>query len=202
MTNGVRNKLTPFYLKFFAARTITECEYQAIKLADHTHASSSALSAGEIFTASGTAATLSQISSTRQMRSCTGSSRMSAIEILFMLDIVPFFEKRANTVTANYASYDSSRLFRQDLARAGRISAGNLWRAATTMWFLPRVQYAAGLPHRWRAGGAAAHPCDPALSIRRRQSSRAVPRACEIGRASWRERVEMSGGAVSLKNHR
>ena len=37
MTNGVRNKLTPFYLKFFAARTITECEYQAIKLADHTH---------------------------------------------------------------------------------------------------------------------------------------------------------------------
>jgi len=36
MTNGVRNKLTPFYLKFFAARTITECEYQAIKLADHT----------------------------------------------------------------------------------------------------------------------------------------------------------------------
>jgi len=36
MTNGVRNKLTPLYLKFFAARTITECEYQAIKLADHT----------------------------------------------------------------------------------------------------------------------------------------------------------------------
>jgi|SRR3989338_1785520 len=39
MTNGVRNKLTPFYLKFFAARTITKWEYQAIKLADHTHIS-------------------------------------------------------------------------------------------------------------------------------------------------------------------
>jgi len=38
MANGVRNKLTPFCLKFIAARTITECEYQAIKLADHTHA--------------------------------------------------------------------------------------------------------------------------------------------------------------------
>jgi hypothetical protein len=37
MTNGVRNKLTPFCLKFFVARTITKCEYQAIKLADHTH---------------------------------------------------------------------------------------------------------------------------------------------------------------------
>jgi len=37
MANGVRNKLTPFCLKFIAARTITECEYQAIKLADHTH---------------------------------------------------------------------------------------------------------------------------------------------------------------------
>jgi hypothetical protein len=37
MANGVRNKLTPFCLKYFAARTITECEYQAIKLADHTH---------------------------------------------------------------------------------------------------------------------------------------------------------------------
>ena len=37
MTNGVRSKLTPFYLKFIAARTITKCEYQAIKLADHTH---------------------------------------------------------------------------------------------------------------------------------------------------------------------
>src|SRR3989338_6843586 len=36
MTNGVRSKLTPFYLKFIAARTITKCEYQAIKLADHT----------------------------------------------------------------------------------------------------------------------------------------------------------------------
>jgi len=36
MANGVRNKLTPFCLKFIAARTITECEYQAIKLADHT----------------------------------------------------------------------------------------------------------------------------------------------------------------------
>jgi hypothetical protein len=36
MANGVRNKLTPFCLKYFAARTITECEYQAIKLADHT----------------------------------------------------------------------------------------------------------------------------------------------------------------------
>jgi len=37
MANGVRNKLTPFCLKLIAARTITECEYQAIKLADHTH---------------------------------------------------------------------------------------------------------------------------------------------------------------------
>ena len=37
MANGVKNKLTPFCLKFIAARTITECEYQAIKLADHTH---------------------------------------------------------------------------------------------------------------------------------------------------------------------
>src|SRR3990167_10675866 len=104
MTNGVRNKLTPFYLKFFAARTITECEYQAIKLADHTHASSSALSAGEIFTASGIAATLSQISSTRRMRSCTGSPRISAIEILLMSSIVPFFEKHANAARVSLRS--------------------------------------------------------------------------------------------------
>src|SRR3989338_5543040 len=80
--------------------------------------------------------------------------------------------------TARYAGHDSSRLFRQDLARAGRISAVSLLQAATTMWFLPRVQCAAGLPHRWRAGGAAARPCGQAPAIRRQQSSRAVPRAC------------------------
>ena len=42
--------------------------------------------------ASGTAATLSQISSTRRMRSCTGSSRMSEMEMEFMEGIVPLSE--------------------------------------------------------------------------------------------------------------
>jgi len=54
MTNGVRSKLTPFYLKFIAARTITKCEYQAIKLADHTHHPSDWLIRNPTFLVDGT----------------------------------------------------------------------------------------------------------------------------------------------------